>query len=346
MSSGRPPVTRTRVLTVAISTAIMAVGIVALVASLGWRGASFPGFFVLPNRVVPSIGLPGWSGVGEGGAPYQMTLLAVDGGALDSAGDAYRRAALHHVGDSVDYQFAKNGRVESRVFPLHRLTSVEHLAIFGLYFLSGAAYLMLAVLAGTRWRMGEPYPALTMFGWAGALFCFTAMDIYASGGLFRLHALAETMLFPTTLHLALVCPTNLLARRPSLRALIYAVAAVIVAVYEGFLYQPAGYSIIHNFVQACGALPALPLAVRLALALDGDPGPIGRSGVRALLAGTVIGNIVPALVFGLSGATGGMLPVNTIAAFPMFFPLLSFVGLWRLHGRIAMTSETPVAATA
>jgi len=86
--------------------------------------------------------------------------------------------------------------------------SVEHLAIFGLYFLSGAAYLMLAVLAGMRWRLGEPYPALTMFGWAGALFCFTATDIYGSGGLFRLHALAETMLFPTTLHLALVCPTN------------------------------------------------------------------------------------------------------------------------------------------
>jgi hypothetical protein len=152
------------------------------------------------------------------------------------------------------------------------------------------------------------------------------------------------MLIPTTVLLALVCPRDLLERRPALRSLIYAMGAVLVGVYEIFLYQPAAYSVVHNFVQACAALPALPLAVRLALALDGEPGPLGRTGVRALLAGTVLGNIVPAVVFGLSGATGGMLPVNTIAAFPMFFPLLSVLALWRL--RSTTTAEAHALAPA
>ena len=53
-------------LPLAVSLAILAIGLVAGVRSLAWRGAPFPGFFVLPNRVVPSAGLPGWSGVAEG----------------------------------------------------------------------------------------------------------------------------------------------------------------------------------------------------------------------------------------------------------------------------------------
>src|SRR5207253_8105330 len=53
------------------SAILLAIGALALVHSLGWRGARFPGFFVMPNRVVPSAALPGWSGVAEGRPLYQ-----------------------------------------------------------------------------------------------------------------------------------------------------------------------------------------------------------------------------------------------------------------------------------
>lgn len=340
-------VTCTRVWSGAVSGLILTVGIAALVGSLAWRGKTFPGFFLLPNRVVPSIGLPGWSGVGEGRAPYQMVLLAVDGTAVASADDAYRAAARHRVGDPVGYRLARAGRVETRVFALHQLTALDHLAIFGLYFLSGAAYLALGVLAGARWREGEPYRGLAAFGWTGALFCFTAMDIYGAGRLFRLHALAETLLIPTTAHLAVACPRDLLAGRPTLRGLLYAVGLVVGGIYQMFLYAPVEYAIVHNFCQAGAALLAFPLAVRLALAVDAEAGAAAPAGMRALLAGTVLGMLVPAVVFGLSGATGGMLPVNTIAAFPMFFPLLSLpmVQRWRaMAPAAASTPGRPLAA--
>jgi hypothetical protein len=153
------------------------------------------------------------------------------------------------------------------------------------------------------------------------------------------------MLIPTTVHLALVCPRDLLAGRPSLRGLVYALGAIIAAVYEVFLYQPAAYSIVHIFARHARRCRRCRSRCAAALALDREPGPLGRKGIRALLAGTVLGSIVPAVVFGLSGATGGMLPVNTIVAFPRFFPLLSVVALWRLRptSAVAIVSEPQLA---
>src|SRR5258705_3922959 len=77
------------------SAVLLAIGALALVHSLGWRGARFPGFFVMPNRVVPSAALPGWSGVAEGRPLYQNILLAVDGVPIAAADDGYPRAPAH-----------------------------------------------------------------------------------------------------------------------------------------------------------------------------------------------------------------------------------------------------------
>src|SRR5207249_1785831 len=46
-----------RLLARGTSAVLLAIGALALVHSLDWRGARFPGFFVMPNRVVPSAAL-------------------------------------------------------------------------------------------------------------------------------------------------------------------------------------------------------------------------------------------------------------------------------------------------
>src|SRR2546425_1881462 len=112
------PVRGATVLPLAVSLAILAIGCVAGVRSLRWRGAPFPGFFLLPNRVVPSAGLPGWSGVAEGRPPFQEVLLAVDGAAVGSGADGYRRAGAHHGSDPVEYLFARREGTETRAYPL------------------------------------------------------------------------------------------------------------------------------------------------------------------------------------------------------------------------------------
>src|SRR5213593_1149496 len=109
------------------SAALLLVGLLALVQSRAWWGARFPGFFLLPNRVVPSAGLPGWGGTSEGQPLYQQTVVAVDDVRVATGAEAYGRAAAHRVGDPVRFTFARSGAPETRTFPLQRFTAADYL---------------------------------------------------------------------------------------------------------------------------------------------------------------------------------------------------------------------------
>ena len=315
-------------LPLAVTLAILAIGCIAGVRSLAWRGAPFPGFFLLPNRVVPSAGLPGWSGVAEGRPPFQETLVAVDGTPVVSGADGYRRAATHRGGE-VEYLFARRDGTERRSYPLRVFSGAEHLAVFGAYLLAGAAYLVLALFAGARWERDPVYPGLTAFAWASAAFAFTAVDLYGPGTLFRLHVFAEASLPAAAVHLALVCPRDRVAGHRGALALVYGVALAFGVVYEFFLYQPGAYVVLHNVAQGLVGVPVLAFTVLAALALDEPPPAFGAPGIRLLLGAALAGIVVPGIVFGLSGLTGGGLPVNVSAWIGYLFPLGTVIALSR-----------------
>jgi len=310
-----------------ISAGVLVLGLATLLGSLSWRGARFPGFLVMPNRVVPSAGLPGWSGVSDGHPPYQEVLLAVDDTRVSSAADAYRRAATHQVGETARYTFVRDGVVETQSYPLRRLTDSDYFAIFGMYFIAGLAHLLLAWCAAERWQDGPMCRGLAIFGWAGAVFAFTAMDLYGPGRLFRLHAFAEASVSAAALHLALVCPRDRVAGHSGLLVLAYGFGLALAAVYELFLHDPHAYSVVHNFAQGVGSVPVLAFAGLVALSLTDPPAALGAAGVRRLLLGALLGLIIPGLIFGLSAASGGSLPVNSAAWVGFVFPLGAIAAL-------------------
>jgi hypothetical protein len=244
------------------------------------------------------------------------------------------------VGAPVTYELASPAGVETRTFPLRRLSADEHVAIFGMYLLTGAAYLALAALAGARWREGEPYRGLAMFAWAGAAFAFTGMDLYGPGSLFRLHVLAEACVAATATHLALVCPRDRLATRPGLLPLVYGLA--LAGLYEIFLHQPGAYTAIHNFTQGLAAVPVLVLTVGVALAV-GQPLPAVRPGCAPLLlVSALAGMVIPGLVLGFSSLTGGSVPVNVSGWTGFLFPLGCVVAF----GLVPRWGGSPVASAA
>ena len=314
------------ILPLAVSLTILAIGCVAGLRSLSWRGAPFPGFFLLPNRVVPSAGLPGWSGVAEGRPPFQEVLLAIDGTPVASGAEGYRRAAAHH-GSDVEYLFARRDGTEKRSYPLRVFTTAEHLAVFGAYLVAGASYLVLAFFAGARWRRDPLYPGLAAFAWASASFAFTGVDVYGPGTLFRLHVLSEAFMPAAAVHLALVCPRDRLAGHRGILPFVYGLALAFGAVYEYFLYQPGAYVLIHNLAQGLAGAPVLVFTALAALAVDEPPVALGPRGIRILLGAMLAGIIVPALAFGLSGLTGGGLPVNVSAWVGFLFPLGTVLAL-------------------
>jgi hypothetical protein len=315
-------------LPLAVSLAILAIGCVTGLRSLSWRGAPFPGFFLLPNRVVPSAGLPDWSGVSEGRPPFQEVLLAIDGAPVGSGAEAYRRAAAHR-GNDVEYLFARRDGTEQRSYPLRTFTTAEHLAVFGAYLVAGASYLALAFFAGARWGRDPLYPGLAAFAWASAAFAFTGVDVYGPGTLFRLHVLSEAFLPAAAVHLALVCPRDRIGAHRGILLLVYGLALAFGAVYEFFLYQPGAYVLLHNLAQGLAGAPVLVFTAFAALALDEPPLLLGFGGVRILLGAALTGIVIPGIAFGVSGLTGGGLPVNVSAWVGFLFPLGTVLALSR-----------------
>jgi len=168
---------------------------------------------------------------------------------------------------------------------------------------------------------------LAIFGWAAAVFAFTAMDLYGPGRFFRLHALAEASLSAAAIHLALVCPRDRLAGRSGILVLAYGFGIALATVYQLFLHDPHAYSIVHNFAQGFGSVPVLAFSGFVALSLTDPPAALGPAGVRRLLVGVLLGLIAPALLFGLSAASGGSLPVNAAAWVGFAFPLAAIAAL-------------------
>jgi hypothetical protein len=317
----------TRMLRRALSAAILALGTVVLIQSLAWRGVTFPGFFVMPNRVVPSAGLSDWEGVATGRPLYQQVLVAVDETPADESADAYSAAGAPGPDGTVRYTFSDAGHLETRALPVRTFTPRDHLLVFGAYFLTGLAYLLLAVMASERWSRGAAFRAFAVFGWIAATFAFTAIDLYGRGTFFRLHALAETGLIAGAAQLALVWPRDLLARWPRVRPAIWLGALALAAAYEMFLYDPRAYVVFHNTTQALAAIPVIAFAVGLTFFLGRAAAEASRRGMGTCLAGALVGIVIPAVVFGVSGLSGGMVSVTVSAWLGFVFPLSSLPAL-------------------
>jgi hypothetical protein len=306
-----------------LSAAILCFGLVLFAQSLDWIERAFPGFFVMPNRVVPSAGLPDWAGVSNGQPLYQQVLVAVGDTPATRGRDAYDAAARLGAGADATYTFSSGGRLETRTIAVRTFTRRDHALVFGAYFLSGLAYLLLAAMASEHWNRAPAFQGFALFGWIAAIFAFTAIDLYGDGRFFRLHALAEAGLIAGAAHLALVCPRDLLAQRPHVRSVLYGGAFALAVAYEGFLYDPRAYVIFHNTTQALAAVPVLLFVAALALFIDRAAMELSERGLRSCLAGALIGFVVPALVFGLSGMSGGVVSVTATAWLAFLFPVLS-----------------------
>ena len=304
-----------------LSAGLLVLGCLTYTESLDWRGARFGGFFLMPNMVVPSVGLADWSGAREGRPVYQHALTAIDGVPVSTTAEAYARSRAHHTGDAVAFTFAYQGDVAERGFPIAPFDARAHFLIFGTYLLNGAMYLLLAALAAERWREGGPFPGLAAFGWVGATFAFTAIDAYDAGRLFRLHVLAESLLAGAAAHLTIGCLRLSAGRRLGALKLAYGLPLSLAVAYELLLNEPAAYSAIHNVAQALGIVPVLALVAVLALGEHRLAPELTTTGARHVLAGAFIGVVIPAALLAVSGATGGRVPVNAVAWVAFVFPL-------------------------
>src|SRR5262245_51384636 len=107
----------------AVRASAVALGLVAALlairttlTSTAWVERPFPGFMLLDNRVIASVGLAGWSGTSVPDL-YQSQVVAVDGRSLQSASELYSHVASLPVGTQVRYRLLRGDREREVLIP-------------------------------------------------------------------------------------------------------------------------------------------------------------------------------------------------------------------------------------
>ena len=314
----------TRTPRVRIAAGLIVAGTAALAAvttwsAAAWIGRPFPGFFLLRNRVVASVSLPGWP-VDMAPDVFQATVVAVDDLPVRTAEEVYARVRARPAGTRFAYTFDHGGAttlewIESRLF-----TWRDGGLIFGAYLFDGLVFAAIGVGVWTLSpRRATPW-ALLGLCLSLSTYVLTAMDLYGPHRFFRLHALAESFLPAALLHLALLFPIR---RATALRAaaVSYLPATILAVVYELRLDSPALYTGVHAFATLCLVAGAVALLGAVVWGYLRAPSELVRHRVRVVVLGLLVGFAIPVALFTVSLLENGRVPVNMTAFTAFAFPL-------------------------
>ena len=307
-----------RLCAVAIGVAGVVLATRTTLTSGAWVGRTFPGFLLLVNRVVPSIGLANWSGSTVADL-YQSQVVAVDGMPVASTQEVYSIVAGRPAGTPTRYRLRKGNVERELVVQSQLFTTRDWIFLFGSYLLNGVVYLTSALVV---WVL-RPYSPLARaflgFGTAWGLLLITAMDIYGPGTLTRLHAIAEPMAAAGALQVFMLLPQP--HRYARWRFLGYVAALPLVVAYEAFLYRPPAFSAVVMLNMLYLGAVALFFVVRLMGEYWQGTSQLARQRVRVLTLGALFGIGLPGILLMISAAVGGQVAMNVAAFTPFLFAL-------------------------
>jgi hypothetical protein len=310
-------------LLLAAPAAVVLIVLLALGAR-GWIGQTFPGFFVLPNRITASVGLPGWT-ANRDGTIYQAAVVAVNGEPVTSSADVYRVVAKQPAGTPFTYTFRSRTMTTTLTIPSATFSPVDYWAIFGGYLATGIGYLLLGFV-GVWLLEGEPLGrALLVLGGAGSLYALSAVDLYGPASTLRVNALTEPLFAAAQLEVAL----RVSRRRASFIAPVVSgawwLAVSLAAASELLLAQPGTYSPLHAAAE--GLLGTAGLVTIGVLLVDRpDAHDCWRAAAKT---GALLGLGLPTLAMVVSSLSGGQLPINLCTLTTSLFPVCFGWGLVR-----------------
>ena len=290
--------------------------------STTWIGRTFPGFFVMANRVVPSIALAEWAGGGPSRI-FQHAVVEVDDRPVDDSAAVYAYAESHPVGTSIRYSVrARDGVTWAASIPSRRFSDRDYALLFGAYLLNAVAFLVVGLtVAALKPRIAPSY-ALLSVGLATGLFALTAVDLYGPHWFFRLHVLAEACLPASYIHLALVFPTDRIRqRRRAALVPIYATFWAFALVYELVLHRPSAYTRVHLVASALHGAAAMIVIVAIVSDVIRTRSPLLRRRVGVVGLGTLAAFSVPGILWAWSAVRGGGVPLNAAAFTAFLFPV-------------------------
>src|SRR5262245_9841313 len=284
------------------------------ITSSAWVGREFPGFMLLDNRVIASVGLAPWSRPDL----YQSEVVAVNGERVRSASQVYDYVASRPVGTPVRYQLRRDGQEHEVVVPVQRFTMRDWVFLFGAFLVSGLVYMASGIVVWLL-RPGAVGRAFIVLGVTFTLFLLTAMDLYGPATFFRLHAASEALLAPALLVLASLFPEP--RRWARWRLAGYLPAVPLLVTYQLYLYRPAVYSVILQMNMGYLGFAGVLLGTQLVGDYVRGASGLSRQRIRVVTLGTIFGIAIPGGLLVTSALLGGRVPINLAAVTTALLPL-------------------------
>lgn len=302
-----PPPTASpgRILLRALPLALISLFALATAAGESARlvGRAFPGFLVWDNGVLVAFHLRDWTGARAGLPLNGGRLLSVEGEPFRSGRELQDRVAAAPAGTPFRYVVAWRGRELAYTVRSMRLSSGDYLGTFGVYLLSGFAFLLIATVA---LALRPDLPAARYLGFSTAsmgLLMTLSIDYLTAYRLVPVVQAVEGLTPASILGLALVFPVERI--RPPARWLLVggialAFAALAAANAATFRSDPELARALTGVIYGAVAASGLLLLASLGHAL--------------LRADSVRARVQAAVVFG--GALGALLlPAIGVLAF-------------------------------
>ncbi len=300
---------------------VLAIAAAVSIDAAGWWGRTFPGFLVLPNRLVPVASLPGWP-TQTSEALFLAEVVSVDGRAVSTNGDVYRDVAARPAGSLVAYTFRRDGRTWTSTIESLPFSGGDVMLLFGVFVLNGLVFGLIGIAV---WLLRPDLPAsrgLLAFGLTTAAFMLSAAGVYGSTpGILRIHMAAEAF-FPAALaHLAFVFPARRgqVWRRWAIR-LGWVVSAALAVVLQLVLFDLPQSLRLGNLCYLYIGLVGVVFVARMVVAYRRGSA-LERNKIRVVILAALPGVVFPAVLVALSGVTRGALPVNAAAFTTFLFPL-------------------------
>ena len=304
-----------------VAVLILAVGICGGVGAASQLGRTFPGFLVLGNGVVASIGLSIWPAT-AGGDVFQRPVTAIDGEPLGSALELRERVAALPPGTPVTYTLGHGEEAETRVIDTRTFGTRDFLLLYGLYVLNGVVLAVAALVCVARRQRSSGALAAAPLMLCGALWVLSALDLYGPYRLFRFHALIEALLFPSALHMALCypAPLEIVKRFRGLIPGLYTAGALLGAAIQIRLYDAPAYTGLHLVAVSAFGCALAAVIVSEVDRLRRPLGPDSRARLKAVLVGAGLALTLPIVVSAMESFTGGRSPQNAAALTTFVFP--------------------------
>jgi signal transduction histidine kinase len=280
-----------------------------------WVNRVFPGFMLLDNRVVASVGLAHWSGSDADGL-FQSEVVGVQGEAVPTTPEIYDRVARMPPGTPVRYTIREGGVERDVVVATERFTLRDWFLLFGAYLLNGVMCLVPVLVVWVLRPRAPVARALLVTGITTSLFFLTAMDLYGPATLFRVHAAAEALVPAAALQVVFVFPQPIAVRW---RFVGWALAPLVLLPYQLYLYRPAVYTAFLNLDMVLVCAAAVAFAVRLVVAYRHGHSQLVRQRVQVISLGTAVGFALPGAVVVLTVLHVGGMAMNLAAVTPFLF---------------------------